>query len=67
MKSISVELPDNLASAVESYVEAGFFCSELDVLLAALSEFVRRNRIELKERFAREDIEWAKKEARKIK
>jgi hypothetical protein len=26
-----------------------------------------RNRIELKERFAREDIEWAKKEARKIK
>jgi len=29
----------------------------LDVLLAALSEFVRRNRIELKERFAREDIE----------
>jgi len=38
-----------------------FFRSELDVLLAALSEFVRRNRIELKERFAREDIEWAKR------
>jgi len=37
MKSISVELPDNLASAVESYVKAGFFRSELDVLLAALS------------------------------
>jgi hypothetical protein len=60
-------LPDNLASAVGSYVKAGFFRSELDVLLAALSEFVHRNRIELKERFAREDIEWAKKEARKIK
>ena len=30
-------------------------------MLAALSEFVRRNRIELKERFAREDVEWAKK------
>jgi len=44
-------------------VEAGFFHSELDVLLAAISEFVRRNRIELMERFAREDIEWAKKEA----
>ena len=38
MKSISVELPDNLASAVESYVKAGFFRSDLDVLLAALSE-----------------------------
>ena len=67
MKAISVELPDNLASAVESYVKAGFFRSEPDVFLAALSEFVRRNKIELKERFAREDIEWAKKEARKIK
>jgi hypothetical protein len=28
-----------------------------------MSEFVRRNRIDLMERFAREDIEWAKKEA----
>jgi Arc/MetJ-type ribon-helix-helix transcriptional regulator len=63
MKSISVELQDNLASAVESYVKAGFFRSELDVLLAALSEFVRRNRIKLKERFAREDIELTRKEA----
>jgi len=61
MKSLSIDLPDNLAIAVESYVKAGFFHSELDVLLAAISEFVRRNRIELMERFAREDIEWAQK------
>jgi len=32
------------------------------VVLAAMSEFVRRNRIDLMERFAHEDIEWAKKE-----
>jgi len=63
MKYLSVNLPDNLAMAVESYVKAGFFDSELDVLLAAISEFVRRNRIDLIERFAIEDIEWAKKEA----
>ena len=44
-------------------MKAGFFHSELDVLLVAISEFVRRNRIELMERFAREDIELAKKEA----
>ena len=67
MKSLSIDLPDNLVAAVESYVKAGFFRSELDVLLAAISEFVRRNRIDLMERFAREDIEWAKKEARNIK
>ncbi len=67
MKTISIDMPDNLAAAIEGYVKAGFFNSELDVLLAALSEFVRRNRIELIERFAREDIEWAKKEARKTR
>lgn len=67
MKAMSIDLPDNLAIAVENYVKAGFFRSELDVLLAAISEFVRRNRIDLMERFAREDIEWAKKEAREIK
>ena len=61
MKSISIDLPDNLATAVQAYVKTGFFRSELDVLLAAISEFVRRNRIDLIERFAREDIEWAKK------
>ena len=63
MKSLFIDLLDNLAIAVESYVKAGCFRSEPDVLLAALSEFIRRNRIDLMERFAREDIEWAKKEA----
>jgi len=67
MKTISVNLPDNLATAVDNFVEAGFFSSELDVLLAAVTEFVRRNRINLVEQFAHEDIEWAKNEARKIR
>lgn len=67
MKSMAIDLPDNLAIAVESYVKAGCFRSELDVLLAALSEFVRKNRIDMMERFAREDIEWAKTEAKKSK
>ena len=66
MKSLSVDLPDNLAMAVESYVKAGLFNSELDVLLAAISEFIRHNRIDLIEKFAIEDIEWAKKEANKV-
>jgi hypothetical protein len=37
--------------------------SEPDVVLASLSEFFRRNRVDLMERFAREDIAWAIKEA----
>lgn len=65
MKSLSIDLSDELAISIESYVKAGFFHSELDVLLTAISEFVRRNRIDLIERFAYDDIEWAKKEALK--
>ncbi len=63
MKTLSVNIPDNLAAQINDYVKAGFFSSEPDVILAAMSEFVRRNRIDLMERFARQDIEWAKKEA----
>ena len=63
MKTVSVDFPDNLAQQVADYVKAGFFLSEPDVILAAISEFVRRNRVDLMERFAREDIAWAKKEA----
>lgn len=63
MKTLSINIPDNLAAQINDYVKAGFFSSEPDVILAAISDFVRRNRIDLMERFAREDIEWAKKEA----
>ena len=67
MKTMSINLPDNLAAEINDYVNAGFFISEPDVILAAMSEFVRRNRVDLMERFAREDIEWAKKEAQAAK
>ena len=63
MKTISITVPDNLAERIGEYVREGFFVSEPDVVLAAMLEFVRRNRVDLMERFAREDIEWAKKEA----
>jgi Arc/MetJ-type ribon-helix-helix transcriptional regulator len=63
MKTLSIELPDKLAAEIGAYVKAGLFRSEPDAVLAAMSEFVRRNRLDLLERFAREDIEWAKREA----
>ena len=67
MKTLSINIPDNLAAQINDYVKAGFFLSEPDVILAAMSEFVRRNRVDMMERFAREDIEWAKKEALETK
>lgn len=59
MKSVQVELPDKLAAEVEAYVRAGWFGSEADVIRTALAEFIRRNRLELLERFMRDDIDWA--------
>ncbi len=64
MKTLSITVPDDLAERINDYVKTGFFLSEPDVVLAAMSEFVRRNRVDLMERFAREDIAWAVKEAR---
>ena len=61
MKAIHVELPDKLAAEIEAYVRAGWFGSEAEVIRAAVADFVRRRRIELHERFMRDDIEWALK------
>ena len=61
MKAIQVELPDKLAAEIKGYVNAGWFDSEGEVVRAALMDFVKRHRIDLLERFMRDDIEWALK------
>ena len=61
MKALHVELPDKLAAEIEAYVRAGWFGSEAEVIRAAVTDFIRRHRIELLERFMHEDIEWAAK------
>ena len=61
MRAIHVELPDKLAAEIEAYVQAGWFGSEGEVIRAAVADFVRRRRVELLERFMRDDIEWALK------
>ena len=61
MKVVHVEIPDKLAAEIEAYVRAGWFGSEAEVIRAAVADFVRRRRIELLERFMRDDIEWALK------
>jgi Arc/MetJ-type ribon-helix-helix transcriptional regulator len=64
MKSIKVELPDRLAEELDAMVKAGWFNNEAEAMRSALREFVRRNRLELLERFQREDIAWALKQKR---
>jgi Arc/MetJ-type ribon-helix-helix transcriptional regulator len=59
VKTIQIELPDKVAAELEAYVKAGWFGSEAELIRAAVLEFVRRNRIDLLERFMRDDIEWA--------
>jgi Arc/MetJ-type ribon-helix-helix transcriptional regulator len=62
VKSLHIEIPDKLATEIEAYVKTGWFSTEAEVIRAALMEFVRRNRVDLLERFIREDIEWALKQ-----
>lgn len=62
MKCINIELPDKLAQELDAMIQAGWFSDEAEVVRMALLEFVRRHRLELLERFQREDIAWALKQ-----
>ncbi len=59
MKLIQVELPDEVAKELDMMIQAGWFHSEDEAVRMALLEFIRHNRLQLLERFQREDIEWA--------
>jgi Arc/MetJ-type ribon-helix-helix transcriptional regulator len=62
MKSIHIELPDKLIQQLDAMVKAGWFSNESEAVRLAVLEFVRRHRLELLERFQREDIDWALKQ-----
>ena len=64
MKSIQIELPEKLAQELDAMVREGWFRNEAEAVRLALLEFVRRHRLELVERFQREDIAWAIKQRR---
>jgi len=62
MKSVTVELPDRLAQELDAMVDAGWFSNPGEAVRLALLEFLRRHRLELAERFQRDDIAWALQE-----
>ena len=59
MKLIQIEVSEQVAKELDAMVQAGWFRTEDEAIRLALLEFVRRNRLELLERFQREDIAWA--------
>ncbi len=60
MNSLTLDIPDDLASETEAFVSGGVFGSQKDVIIAALADFMRHYRPVLMDQFAREDIQWAK-------
>jgi Arc/MetJ-type ribon-helix-helix transcriptional regulator len=59
MKTLQIQLPDQLAQKIAALIEAGWFASEEEFARLALSEFLRHHGFELQEQLQREDIEWA--------
>ena len=58
MKTLKIDVPDQLAKEIEGLVQAGWFANEEEVARLALAEFAHRHRFELQEQFQREDILW---------
>lgn len=58
MKSICAQLPDQVYQEVKSLVDKGWFKNEDDIILEALRRFLDTHKIELMEKFVREDVEW---------
>ncbi len=59
MKTLQVELPDQLALEIADVVEAGKFEDATEVVRAALRDFISRRRFELMEQQQLKDISWA--------
>ncbi len=59
MKTLKIELPDQLAQKIEALIAEGWFASEEEFARLALSELLRHHSFQLQEQFLREDIQWA--------
>jgi Arc/MetJ-type ribon-helix-helix transcriptional regulator len=62
MKTLQVELPDEIAREVEAAVRSGVFHDAAEVVRAALREFISTRRFELQEQQQLQDIAWALRE-----
>ena len=59
MKTLQIELPDQLAGEVEKAVQGGWFKSADELVLHALRDFVAGRRFALMEQQQLDDVAWA--------
>lgn len=64
MKTLQVELPDEMAHEIDDAVVAGQFENAAEAVRAAVREFISRRRFELLEQQQLQDITWALNEKR---
>lgn len=57
-RTIQTDVPVRLLSEMEVLVEKGWFRSLDELMPDALRRYVESHRVELMERFIREDVEW---------
>ena len=62
MKTLQIELPEEIARDVEGAVRSGVFHDAAEVVRAALREFISTRRFELQEQQQLHDIAWAFRE-----
>jgi Arc/MetJ-type ribon-helix-helix transcriptional regulator len=61
MKTLEIEIPDQLGRQIEELVRRGWFTDENDLARQALGDFLRHHRLELQEQQQLDDIEWARR------
>lgn len=62
MKTLQIELSDEMAREVENAIEAGTFQNAAELVRASLREFISRRRFELMEQQQLQDVAWALRE-----
>jgi Arc/MetJ-type ribon-helix-helix transcriptional regulator len=67
MRHLGIDITDEMEADIRSYVSAGYFRTEQEMLAAALQEFLRRHRPDLEERYQMDDVSWAMKVAEERK
>jgi len=60
MKTLELELPDELAREIEELVRRGWFTDENELARRALGDFLRHHRLDLQEQQQLDDIAWAR-------
>ena len=59
MKSLQIELPDQVAAELQNLVTSGWFMNQEELIRLAIMDFLKSYKLYLTEKFQLEDIEWA--------